>query len=667
MNESNDVQALEKISSEVDESQFKIILTNQCIKAQEFLVHKLRRQSEQTRQICNFISSGNLKLESEIRLGEQEIKNLRSALETIKSSNVELEKELLLIKEDKIDLIERVNNGIRKYEELWLTSKQKYDNIPFIKKQQLTINRRKSLEDTVVCLDNEIQHLRRVFEERKKELSNIDRQHAIYIARYMVDERPDVLRCLTQKAEEVNNLMNEIKDLQNEQNFNFPRTNYSKVAAAVDAKTNDETVSVEKKHSDDDNEDAMLLPKLQLQNIDLDMLMDKLEQVKKADSMLIKRADSITIQIQEQPHKYGQENMNNIYVSSYFKNINDVKEVKEKVQSQTFNYTDKKLIHILEDIQLHKKDSYNIFSKLNPNELRIVDVIPASIDINNSNQSPEKLDKGAGTEVTKEIDLTNKDSSNIVIPPSQFLDLSQNSQEKKVKFSTVVSVQEVENMNKSQEYAVEENIKTELSTSVASENSYQIIKENIFKKHNIALSPEFIYSKNPKISDKKTKFCDGDDMSDKPTQIKDVCGQNMNTEVEVGASIDVVSKQEPTVAGFLFTHGPKGIPDSLDVSMASTCIEDVDNEFPHCFDSSLLLSPKADLKVPENIVNNTGTLSQEVPNFLSGFKKVGLSLFGHSSENNSDTNNKLPNANNFNFSFVNTEKRNRGGFFNMFN
>lgn len=29
-------------------------------------------------------------------------------------------------------------------------------------------------------------------------------------------------------------------------------------------------------------------------------------------------------------------------------------------------------------------------------------------------------------------------------------------------------------------------------------------------------------------------------MSDKPTQIKDVCGQNMNTEEEVGASIDVV-------------------------------------------------------------------------------------------------------------------------------
>lgn len=34
MNESNDVQALEKISSEVDESQFKIILTNQCIKGE---------------------------------------------------------------------------------------------------------------------------------------------------------------------------------------------------------------------------------------------------------------------------------------------------------------------------------------------------------------------------------------------------------------------------------------------------------------------------------------------------------------------------------------------------------------------------------------------------------------------------------------------------------
>lgn len=32
MAESNDVQTLEKISTEVDESQFKIILSSQCIK-----------------------------------------------------------------------------------------------------------------------------------------------------------------------------------------------------------------------------------------------------------------------------------------------------------------------------------------------------------------------------------------------------------------------------------------------------------------------------------------------------------------------------------------------------------------------------------------------------------------------------------------------------------
>lgn len=32
MEETNDVQALEKISSEVDESQIKVILSSQCIK-----------------------------------------------------------------------------------------------------------------------------------------------------------------------------------------------------------------------------------------------------------------------------------------------------------------------------------------------------------------------------------------------------------------------------------------------------------------------------------------------------------------------------------------------------------------------------------------------------------------------------------------------------------
>lgn len=42
--------------------------------AQSYLVNKLQKQSEQQKQICNFISNGNLKLETEIRLAEQEVK-----------------------------------------------------------------------------------------------------------------------------------------------------------------------------------------------------------------------------------------------------------------------------------------------------------------------------------------------------------------------------------------------------------------------------------------------------------------------------------------------------------------------------------------------------------------------------------------------------------------
>lgn len=42
--------------------------------AQSFLVKQLKKQSEQQKQTCNFINDGNMKLETEIKLAEQEVK-----------------------------------------------------------------------------------------------------------------------------------------------------------------------------------------------------------------------------------------------------------------------------------------------------------------------------------------------------------------------------------------------------------------------------------------------------------------------------------------------------------------------------------------------------------------------------------------------------------------
>lgn len=44
--------------------------------AQAYLANKLRKQSEQQKQVCNFISNGNLKLKTEIKIAEQEVQRL---------------------------------------------------------------------------------------------------------------------------------------------------------------------------------------------------------------------------------------------------------------------------------------------------------------------------------------------------------------------------------------------------------------------------------------------------------------------------------------------------------------------------------------------------------------------------------------------------------------
>ncbi|CAG9102846.1 unnamed protein product [Plutella xylostella] len=130
--------------------------------------------------------------------------------------------------------------------------------------------------------------------------------------------------------------------------------------------------------------------------------------------------------------------------------------------------------------------------------------------------------------------------------------------------------------------------------------------------------------------------------------------------------INNTKKEDKSITGFLFTHGPNGIPDSLDVSMSTTGFDDGDADFPHGIDSSLLLSPKAD--VPMQISGDNGEVfSQEVPNFLSGLRKTGLSFFGKSSGSEPKADAGLnQQGNNFNFTFGGESSKSRGGLFSMF-
>ncbi|XP_050350626.1 uncharacterized protein LOC126773659 [Nymphalis io] len=700
MADSNDVQTLEKISTEVDESQFKIILSSQCIKAQAYLVDKLRKQSEQQKQVCNFINNGNLKLETEIKLAEQEVKSLLSAVDTIKIANVELKKDLLMAKERKVAISERVNNGIKKYEELWIASKKRYESIPFVHNYLQTINENQILKDNILNLTSEARKITHDINIRKTELKNLDKKHILEVAEYMA-HRPQILKTIRDKSNEVNELLNDIRELTKKCNANVIKTP-EPIPVLLEQTCENEAMDASIEGSwpnlTTDIDNTIMLPKLQLRNIDLDILTIKLDQIKKGDSQnLSKRTESEHIALEQATtkKKKSDEFVRDIYVSSYFQSPNNLLNDKQVFECQTKNYSEKKLIHIIEDVKLDSAETYNIVSNIKPNSLQDVNIIKAEMEhkkelIDTRKCSQEKIDETVESENLEEIDLTKTQSLNILVPPTQFLDRSQNSQERKsTSFADQDCVIDLEKCHEDKT-GEKDGKSNELNVSTASEDSYIKMKETIFKKHNLDLSPQFKYSKTSSISKRPetnivaSKFFleknDDDFDNIKKVQIMEVddnCTTEKVTSQYLGDQEQNLEDKGPTsnqnnnekiqkdmpVAGLLFTHGSQDIPDSLNVSMSTTGYDDADGDYPPCIDSSLLLSPKADIQMPE-VNDNSEVLSQEVPNFLTGIRKTGFSFFGKSSsETTSDAQNQ---SNKFTFSFGGDEKKNRGGFFSIF-
>ncbi|XP_038209922.1 uncharacterized protein LOC119830839 [Zerene cesonia] len=233
--------------------------------------------------------------------------------------------------------------------------------------------------------------------------------------------------------------------------------------------------------------------------------------------------------------------------------------------------------------------------------------------------------------------------------------------------------------------------------SNTSSESFTQMKEMILRKHNLDSSPPFVFTKNtlqPKSGKDPTLPTNETIITSKFFEDKvDRCNVNNEiSEVKIDQSAvkmpeDVVSQtnehdadyhklskspqncsspkdgQDMTVAGLLFTHGPQSIPESLNLSMSTAEYEEGDSDFPHGIDSSLLLSPKAD--IASSSENNNEPYSQGIPNFLSGLRKTGLSLFGAKPED-IKPGSTSDNQDTFTFTFSGDDKRNRGGLFSMF-
>lgn len=69
------------------------------------------------------------------------------------------------------------------------------------------------------------------------------------------------------------------------------------------------------------------------------------------------------------------ENLNNDYISCYF---NKPSNNDETEQNEADNYSNRKLINILEDIKLDDNETYSIVARINPEKFQGVDIISAA-------------------------------------------------------------------------------------------------------------------------------------------------------------------------------------------------------------------------------------------------------------------------------------------------
>ncbi|XP_059052246.1 uncharacterized protein LOC131846844 [Achroia grisella] len=756
MAENNDVQALEKISTQVNETQIKITLSSHCIKAtcpdlpkcsktnnqkclipripakryclllfrychlhvlaQAFLFNKLKKQSERQKEICIIISNSNQKLEAEIKQAEQEINSLIIANETIKSANIELKKECLLAQERKCEIHERVTQGQEKYENLWLECKSRYESIPRIQKLVQSTNKVQVMKESIIALESEIKSLVNQILEKKICLLSLDQSRVIAFAKFFVNEGAQYKKEIKAKSAEIVILEQEINKTLKEQECRANEDNILNTVKDEVRPTVDQSDKKFKEHDDDwpilnSIHETLRLPKLQLLSTEFDDLSSKLDQIKIKKTELIqstssKRTYSITNESEATMKRPKKEE------TSLFYYFNKPISTEDKVMylnydSSKDNFSKKKLINILEDIKIDKNDTYKIISKVKRDSLK--DVITIGTDIvKDGVEVTEEKQQVQESEQIEEIDLTNtnirKPTESIIIPPTQFLDLSQatcNSQEsttkKKVSFDLPIpeeNITLIHGDDNDEVIAIDQSINSELNASHVSAESYTKLKDMMLKKHNLDLSPQFVYAKNTVLQTRNedkvitSKFFQHSnivsdiDLNENDIQkvveveethenIKetDHVIKNQSADLNEGNLVAMqennIVKIDKTLTGLLFSHGTQGIPDSLNVSISTTGFEEGE-DFPHCIDSSLLLSPKANI-VPGS--ENVEVLSQEVPNFLSGLRKSAFSFFGSSS--NTETNNQplgIQNQqnNNFSFNFGDDEKKNRGGLFSMF-
>ncbi|KAJ2949226.1 hypothetical protein O0L34_g6174 [Tuta absoluta] len=637
-----------------------------------------------------------------------------------------MKKELLLTKEKKSEIQERITKGEKKYEDLWIQCKKKYENIPLVKKLTQDKTKCEELKNDIRILENDAQGLDKAIKDKKNIVIGKDQKQIIQLAEYFVHDLPAAMKTIREKTVMINNLTKEIEDIVKEQESNKKKAN--------EAKTVTKTAAAPEGNDKIENnwaiDNSPMMPKLHLPSVDMDVINFKLDINKVTlHTSPVKRTVSFT-ELEKKSIKKTKpdENLKDNYLSYYF-NKNSEENDDTKQDNSPPNYSKKKLINIIEDIKIDDSETYKLMAQANIDQFKDIDVITASKKAQEFIKSANALE----IEEIKDADVANGNQQELLVPPSQFLDLSQGnindtalqedtdkeiveemptlpikssqeSNKKKVSFDIPTqeanSPEEIVSMSVDniEDGTPNETVTSQLNISEINDENYMAIKDMILKKKNqLDLSPQFVYAKNTlqKRAEETlvtSKFFEATSKNtENDTNTQEINNDNPNTQHEIEENnkeeVDVTENDqtednivsmdvdnavsspkgnnaERPVTGLLFTHGPQGIPDCLDISMSTTGYEEGDPDFPTCLDSSLLLSPKADAMPMSGNMSETG--SQDLPNFLSGFRKGGLSFFKQQPPDPNPDANKQTQENYFNFNFGSDDKKSKGGMFSFF-
>ncbi|XP_022116907.2 uncharacterized protein LOC110994528 isoform X3 [Pieris rapae] len=612
-------KSIQNIRQIVDEHQSSVTLSKCCIKTQHFLLKKLKEQWKRQTVEINSINKMNMRLEMEIKLDEQKRKSLHIALDTIKSANVEAEKEYLLIKEFRSDNAEHMKNRIIKYEKEWAVAQEKYGNISYIKKYLDVKNKIQASQDNLKALLNQSNELSTQINKKRYEMAALEKERVIKLAQFIVIDRPMFLKTLNENVARKRKLSVTNQQIMKEKRF-VPTSASPKMN--VDVKIPASTESPQ-------SNVGLLLPPIQMQSVDLDVLSVRLNEIKKME--ISKHNEIANIPVTETIQKVNTPHLKDDYISSYF-------DVCSVTKADTNDYSNKKLIHILEDIKLNENETNDIIAKVTPSKLHDVNVIESKYtkaadskekDFNEK-QNSDRLSQKTPIE-TGEIEEINLTASNsqalVVLPPTQFMDLTQETQYTHTPESGI------------------------LKDGFSRKPKDNIVTSKFFKKEdqNVAEPKEYENNNvNSNIIDK-----------DKQNNPETTEYQSVGSTSQVSRNVVQAGEAVRPMGGLLFAHSPHRLLESLDLSCTDNA--EGDSEYLHGIDSSLLMSPKAD-----DIQNNEdqNNKSEGIFNFLAGIKRPDFKFSG-SGAPKQETGTGSQENNNFNFSFGGETKK-KGGLFSMF-